>query len=85
MGGAPRPFDDGRFPDADRFADCFLCGRRVDPLDPKRGTYEEPPAGPQLPIHLPCLNGRNSVAVGIAYHVALNEMADRQLAIARGH
>jgi hypothetical protein len=80
-----RPFDDGRFPDLEGFADCFLCGRKVDPMDDKRGTYEEPPAGPLLPIHIPCLHGRNSLSVALEYHKALNEMSDRSIVVARGH
>lgn len=89
-----RPFDDGRFPDAEMFAECFLCGKKVDPLDPKRGTYDEPPAGAELPIHLPCLDehlpppspdGRRKRRLSLLYHIALNEMAERQLAIFQGH
>jgi hypothetical protein len=34
-----RAFDDDRWPDQEGFAVCFLCGRRVDPRDPNRGTY----------------------------------------------
>ena len=78
MSGSLRPFDDSRWPDQEGFGECFLCGRWVDPLDPKRGSYDEPPAGPELRIHIPCLNGRDSVGVSIMYHAALNEMSDRQ-------
>jgi len=35
-----RAFDDDRWPSYDGgFACCFLCGRKVDPRDPQRGTY----------------------------------------------
>ena len=71
-----RPFDDARWPDRDGHAECFLCGRRVDPLDKHRGSYEESPAGPALPIHLPCLNDytdRPEIA-NMLYHIAINDM-----------
>jgi hypothetical protein len=71
----PRPFDDSRYPDLEGLAECFLCGHWVDPFDGKRGTFEESPAGPRLPIHLPCLEGRRMIAVSLAYHKTLADMA----------
>ena len=85
---AERPFDDARFPDLEGFAECFLCGRWVDPLDQNRGVYEEPPAGPLLPIHLACAAPYvQGGVVGRArlsreYRRALNVMAIRQEQIA---
>lgn len=78
-----RAFDDDRFPDAEGFAVCFLCGRKVDPRDPKRGTYEIAPAGCQVPIHLPCaaafLAHRHEIELEITYLAALDQMADANL------
>ena len=76
MVGGDRPFDDGRWPDLAGFAECFLCGRWVDPLDPRRGTFAEVPAGPELPIHLPCLDGREMPTVNALYHRSLTTMAE---------
>ena len=76
--GAPRAFDDARWPDPIGFADCFLCGLPVDPLDANRGSYDEPPAGPPLKLHLPCLNGRTMLSVSFYYRKAIAEMGDFQ-------
>ena len=76
-----RPFDDARYPDLEGFGDCFLCGRKVDPLERDRGWYDEPPAGPELPIHLKCAEPLvNQGEIGkaklsIAYHEAIRTMA----------
>ena len=70
-----RPFDDGRYPDLDGKSECFLCGKPIDPLDPHRVTYEEYPAGPRLPLHGPCLNGKSGPTVNQRYHEAITEMA----------
>jgi hypothetical protein len=52
-----RAFDDDRWPDEETKACCFLCGRIVDPRDPKRGTYTpNVSACEPLPIHIPCLD-----------------------------
>lgn len=52
-----RPFDDDRWPNEEGKACCFLCGKPVDPLDPKRGTYTpNVNACEALPIHIPCLD-----------------------------
>lgn len=56
--------------------ECFLCGRRVYPNDPKRGTYGPArPSAPELDIHLPCLDGRPQMQVARLYHKALLDMA----------
>lgn len=70
-----RPFDDERWPSLEGLADCFVCGRAVDPRDANRGTWEEPPAGPRLPIHLRCLNDRQPQLVSHLYHKALDDMS----------
>lgn len=82
-----RAFDDGRAPDLDGRADCFLCGRKVDPLDPQRGSYTaNASACEPLPIHLPCLDGKDQTQVMVAFMAAINTMSDanakRQLAAA---
>lgn len=74
-----RPFDDGRWPDPVGKADCFLCGKKVDPKDPLRGSYEIAPAGAALPIHITCLNNRPMIQVEIAYRAALNEAVEHPL------
>ena len=84
-----RAFDDERWPDPDGKADCFLCGKVVDPLDPKRGTYSINPPDIRIPIHVPCVvpyfNGDQlSVKVEILYRKALDDMHDRQRAIMLG-
>lgn len=75
-----RPFEDARFPDAEGFAECFLCGNKVDPRDPRRGTYEVSPAGSQAPIHLPCaakfIAQHRDHELEIAYRKSLVEMSD---------
>lgn len=82
-----RPFDDDRYPDEEFFACCFLCGKKVDPADPKRGTYEET-WGCQLPIHRPCLDNVRGEPdlkltperqLSLLYHVALTEMSRHAL------
>lgn len=81
-----RVFDDGRYPDHESRGDCFLCGRVVDPLDPNRGAYDEPPAGPSLPIHLPCASnlfatlpeGVVKMKLSYLYRTAIHDMSERQ-------
>ena len=70
-----RAFDDDRWPDQEMFANCCYCGKKVDPRDPRRGTHEEAPAGPQLPIHLACADNLTPARRTWLYHRALNEMA----------
>ena len=78
-----RPFDDDRYPDQEGFGACFICGKKVDPLDPNRGTYEVAPSGCQVPIHVPCaarfLSSRPEHELEILYRKALDEMADFNL------
>jgi hypothetical protein len=52
-----RPFDDDRWPDEEGFAVCFLCGHKIDPRDPNRGTYTPNAKSCEpIPAHLsPCL------------------------------
>lgn len=85
MSGTPRSFDDDRWPDADSgHACCFLCGRKVDPRDPHRGTYTGNAAACQpLPIHLPCLDGRDMAQVHTAFMYALIQMGDANAKRAR--
>lgn len=79
-----RAFDDGRAADLDGRADCFLCGRKVDPLDPQRGSYTANAAACEpLPIHLPCLDDHRGHVMAM-FMSAINTMSDanakRQLA-----
>ena len=73
-----RPFDDDRYPDEEGFGACFICGKKVDPRDPKRGTYELFPAGCQVPIHVPCAGAflaiRGPMHLEILYRSTINEM-----------
>jgi len=77
-----RPFDDGRWPDLEGFADCFLCGRKIDPLDPQRGSYTANARAAQpLPAHLSCLEGclsldPTSIRLQTIFLTALTAMAD---------
>lgn len=72
-----RPFDDDRWPDQENFACCFICGKKVDPKDPRRGSYTGNAAACEpLPIHLPCLDGRHIWEIRIAFMTALNQMGD---------
>jgi len=81
-----RLFDDDRFPDAEGFACCFMCGRKVDPRDPNRGTYT-PNAGAcePLPAHLSCLagDGHHMERVRIAAMTAINQMGNANIKRAR--
>lgn len=73
-----RPFDDDRWPDEEGFACCFLCGRKVDPRDPQRGTYTPNAAACEpLPAHLSCLAGDSNhmVRVQVAAMTAINQMS----------
>lgn len=77
-----RPFDDARFPDQEGFAECFLCGRKVDPLDPMRGRYTpNANAFDGLPAHLACLEVaiKNPIQLEAIALKALNEMGDVQM------
>lgn len=72
-----RPFDDDRWPDEEGFACCFMCGRKVDPRDPKRGSYTmNARACDGLPAHLDCLFGQDIMRVQVAFMQALNQMTD---------
>lgn len=72
-----RPFDDDRWPDSEGFSCCFLCGKRVDPRDPSRGTYTmNASACEPLPLHLPCLDNRDVYRLQVAFMQALNQMGD---------
>lgn len=72
-----RPFDDDRWPDEEGFACCFICGRKVDPSDPNRGTYEIFPAGVKAPIHVPCaaklISEGGPLGIEIRYRAFLDE------------
>jgi hypothetical protein len=82
--GGERPFDDDRWPDQEGFAVCFLCGRRVDPRDSHRGTYtSNASACEPLPLHLPCLDGRDMLQVETAFMRALLQMGDANAKRAR--
>lgn len=77
-----RDFDDGRWPDQEGFAECFLCGRKVDPLDPLRGSYTpNAKAFSGLPAHLPCLETAldNPLRLETIALATLSEMADAQI------
>jgi hypothetical protein len=89
VSGSPRAFDDGRFPDADGRAECFLCGRKIDPLDPRRGGYTPNHlAFDGLPAHLDCLEREvhdpmRLQAIALAALVQMTETeAKRQLTAA---
>ncbi len=78
--GGERPFDDERWPDAEGFAACFLCGRKVDPRDPHRGSYTpNVSACEPLPIHLPCAEGKLELHIQVAAMAALNQMTAYQI------
>lgn len=73
--GGERPFDDDRWPDEEGFAVCFMCGRKVDPRDPARGSYTgNVKACEPLPIHLPCVDGIDITVVLAAFMAAINQM-----------
>lgn len=80
-----RPFDDDRWPDEEGFACCFMCGKKVDPRDPGRGTFTMNAAACELiPAHLSCLEGyggdqQKTDQVQIAYMTALNQMGQEQV------
>jgi len=81
-----RLFDDGRFPDSDGRAECFWCGRKVDPLDPKRVTYTPNAAACEpLPAHESCLAGDSNhmERVRIAAMAAINQMGNANIKRAR--
>jgi len=81
-----RPFDDDRFMDAEGFGACFICGKKVDPSDPKGGTYEIAPSGCQVPIHLPCAGAflafNGPTQLEILYRSTIGEMARHPTPIA---
>lgn len=84
MSGA-RPFDDDRWPDQEGFACCFVCGKKVDPRDPRRGTFTMNAAACEpIPAHLDCLEGfggdeDKTVRIQIAFMTAINEMSTDQI------
>lgn len=85
--GGDRPFDDDRFPDQDGHACCFLCGKKVDPRDPLRGTYTpNAKACEPLPAHLtPCLEEavKDPVRLAVTAMSALQQMGDANVKRAR--
>lgn len=71
-----REFDDARSEDQEGFSECFLCGFPVAPGDPASGTYGlRGKHAPQLRIHVPCLDGRDMMAVASAYRRTINDFA----------
>ena len=80
-----RAFDDDRWPDQEGFAHCFLCGRKVDPRDPHRGSYTAKHlACDPMPIHVPCIvpyfhDGQLDQQVTTLFCHALYEMRDANL------
>jgi hypothetical protein len=79
-----RPFDDDRWPDQEGFACCFMCGKRVDPRDPSRGSYTiNAKACEPIPCHLDCVFGQDMMRVQVAFMAAINEMTDVQIKRAR--
>lgn len=80
MSGNERAFDDGRFPDEEGYADCFICGKKIDPRDPKRGTYTmNRSAFDGLPCHLPCVFGQEIERTQVAFMCAMNTMSDANM------
>lgn len=74
-----RPFDDARWPDEEGFADCFMCGKKIDPRDPRRCTYSINAAACEpLPAHGDCLFGQDIFRVQVAFMTAINAMTDFQ-------
>jgi hypothetical protein len=74
-----RPFDDARWPDEEGFADCFMCGKKIDPKDPRRGSYTINHLGCEpLPAHLDCLS-TNVLRVQVAFMAAINTMTDENV------
>lgn len=72
-----RPFDDARWPDEEGFADCFMCGKKIDPLDPRRCSYTINHLGCEpLPAHGDCLFGGNVLRIQTAFMTAINTMTD---------
>lgn len=75
-----RAFDDDRWPDEEGFACCFMCGRKIDPLDPARGTYGTYVGGvafhEPLPLHVPCADGVEPTRIEVAYRTAMNQMGE---------
>lgn len=78
-----RAFDDARWPEEHTgHAECFLCGRKVDPLDPHRGRYApNAQAFDGLPAHLSCLEVaiKNPLQLEAVALKALNQMGDVQM------
>jgi len=80
-----RPFDDDRWPDEEGFACCFVCGRKVDPRDPFRGTFTMNARSCEaIPAHLDCLEGfggdeEKTVRIQVAFMTAINEMSREQI------
>lgn len=84
--GGDRPFDDDRFADEDGHACCFMCGRPVDPRDPKRCSYTpNARACEPLPAHQSCLAGDSlhMERVRIAAMTAFNQMGSENIKRAR--
>lgn len=80
MSGTERAFDDARWPTLEGKAECFLCGRKIDPLDPLRGSYTPNHlACDGLPLHLPCANGKNTWQIQTAALTAMTQMTEANL------
>lgn len=83
--GGDRPFDDDRFPDEEGHACCFICGRKVDPSDPQRGSYTPNAAAACfIPIHLPCASAMlaqqgGDVRLRVLGASAYNQMGEYQM------
>lgn len=79
-----RPFDDDRWPDEEGSAHCFMCGKKVDPLDKHRVTYTmNASACEPLPAHGDCVFGADIMRVQVAFMAALTEMGDANAKKAR--
>lgn len=74
-----RPFDDARWPDEEGFADCFMCGKKIDPLDKNRCKYTINHLGCEpLPAHGNCLFDQRIEVVQTSFIQAINTMTDEQ-------
>ena len=79
----PRAFDDARWPDAEGFADCFICGHPVDPASKKRVEVAVTPLGSprgldldvRLPAHEQCAKDTPRQRRAVLHQQALDRMA----------
>lgn len=77
-----RGFDDERWADQEGFAACFLCGRKVDPRDPQRGTYTpNAQACEPMVAHIPCLQEavKDPVRLRVIAMTAINQMGQEAM------